>query len=59
VIYPFIALVQFSLILAEPPLADPRHATRMVAEIEGLGRTPPSGGRQQCERRADVRGWEN
>lgn len=44
------ALIEFSLVRPEAPLADPRRAARMIVELEGLERPPPSDGLQQCYR---------
>ncbi len=46
------ALIEFSVIRPEPPLADPRRAARMVVEIEGLDRPAPSDAWQRCRREA-------
>jgi len=47
------ALIEFSVIRPEPPLADPRNAARMVVEIAGLDRAPPSDAWQRCRREAE------
>lgn len=44
------ALIEFSLIRTEAPLANPRQAARMVVEITGLERDPPSDAWQRCRR---------
>jgi hypothetical protein len=42
------ALIEFSLVRPEAPLAEPRRAARMTVELEGLDRPPPSGDGQRC-----------
>lgn len=42
------ALIEFSLIRPEAPLAEPRRAARMTVEIAGMNRIVPTGHAQQC-----------
>lgn len=43
------ALIEFSLVRPDAPLADPRRAARMTVELSGIDRSPPSGPTQQCK----------
>ncbi|MGQ0749100.1 MAG: transglutaminase domain-containing protein [Betaproteobacteria bacterium] len=42
------ALIEFSLIRPDAPLAEPRRAARMTVEIAGMNRLAPAGHAQQC-----------